>query len=170
MAEKKTGSRVLGLVLLVVVASGLVLGGAFYQEQIVSFFTQEAWNSQAPKDLVAQFIKLARQPTGGAGATALLDSAEYDTTLKGEALATINQGKGMARLQTPVASVIPSPDLKQASTDFLAKDGGSFRVIVQYANGKWGEYRVRKLQSGRKITGVPGILFTSAPTRNPADY
>lgn len=148
---------------------GIAVGAAFFQERILSFFSQEGWNPGAATAVVKEFVRQADAPNGGAAATALLEPAEYDTTVKGGKLVSVNHGKGMARTSTPVKRIVPTGELKQANAELLAMDGGSYRVVVQYANGKWAEYRVRKRDGVRRISVAPELLFDNVPPKN-TDY
>lgn len=156
--------------LLILGGAAIAVGIAFYQERIFSFLSQEGWNPNAATGIITRFVKEAHEPTGGAAATALLDPVEYGTTVKDGRLVTVNRGKGMARASAPVKDVAPTPTLKQAKAELLAMDGGSYRVVVQYANGKWGEYRVRRRNGARKIAVTPTLLFDTPPPRSPSDY
>src|SRR5687768_15791445 len=156
--------------ILIVVGVGLAVGIAFFQERITSFIAQEGWNPGAASGTVTRFIKQANAPDGGAAATALLNPDDYKTEVRDGRLVSITRGEGMARQQYALKAIAPTAEVKQAKAELLAIDGGSHRVVVQYANGKWGEFRVRKMNGARRIVGTPILLFDDVPPRSISDY
>ena len=156
--------------ILIAVGVALAVGVAFFQERITSFFAQEGWNPGAASSTVTRFIGQAHAPNGGDSATALLNSEDYKTEVRDGRLVSITRGEGMARQQYALKAIAPTAEVKQAKAELLAMDGGSYRVVVQYANGKWGEFRVRKKDGARRIVGTPILLFDDVPPRSISDY
>ncbi len=157
-------------VVLIIAGVGLAVGIAFFQERISSFFAQEGWNPGAASGTITRFISRANAPDGGAAATALLNPEEYKTEVRNGRLVSVTSGQGMSRRTYLVKEIAPTAEVKEASAKLLAMDGGSYRVIVQYANGKWAEFRVRKKDGGHRITVLPTYLFDTVPPTNPSDY
>jgi hypothetical protein len=167
----RTGkTNAFALIILVLLLGGAVFGGAMYQEQITSFVTQQGWNPNAASDTVRHFIAYAHEEGKAESAAALLDEKTYKPVIKNKRLVALEHGLAMAHIVDPVKRFAPKGDLKNVKTELLARDGGSFRVLAQFANSRWGEFRVRRMGGELKITQIPTTLLKEAPARNSLDY
>lgn len=168
MSSGKSNPMVLVVVALLL--GGAVVGGALYQEQIVGYVTQEGWNPNAAGDTVRRFVEYSHQGGKGEEAAALVDTNVYKPVIKDKRLTALEHGLSMAHVVDPVKRFAPKGELKDVKAELLFRDGGSFRVVAQFANGMWGEYKVRKMGGRHKITQIPGALSKEAPVRNSLDY
>jgi hypothetical protein len=162
-------SSLVGLILLALVLGGAVIGGALYQEQIMAFFTQQGWDAGSAGQLVRTFAENAHTPGKGAAAGAALEPEKYKPVIKNDSLTAIEHGVSIGHRVDPVKHFVPSK-VKDVKTELMARNGGSFRVVAQFENGKWGEFRVRRSNGQLKITEMPEAFVPSPPARLADDY
>jgi len=162
--------RVLRIVVLVVVAGTATVLLAMNQELLASFFAQEGWNRTAPEETVRSFVRYAWERGEGKKAAALLDPQSFEPVIKDNRLVAVLQGASMGRFSTSIPKLAPTAQVKTIRSELLARDGGSFRVLAQYADGRWGEYRVKKVNGTRLIVKIPDALYTNAPERGDNVY
>lgn len=161
---------ILPLVGVTLVGAGAVLGAAFYQEHLTGYWTQQGWNPSAAAETIRTFARAANDPKQGAEAASLLDLTTFKAEVKDGRLVKVEHGQGIARRSDPPKALAPSPSLQEVKSELLVMNGGSYRVIAQFEDGKWGEYRVKRGPSGLKITAVPALYTPEPPPRVPSEY
>lgn len=166
----ESAQRMLRLSVLVIVAAGAAVLLAMNQELLVSFWTQEGWNRAAPEETVRSFVQAAWSPKDGKKAAELLDRQTFEPEIQGGRLVAVYQGVAMGRFKTPLRKLAPTAKVKEIRSELLARDGGSFRILTQYEDGQWGEFRVKKVNGARRIVKIPDGLFPKAPERGPNIY
>jgi hypothetical protein len=168
-SEAKPGAR-LGLFVIALLLAGAVAGAAFYQEHIASFFAQEGWNPGAAELIVRKFVTSAHDPKGAGAVNDLVDPSLLEPVVTNGRLTALEYGQNMGRRAYPVKAFAPTAELKSVKTELLAKDGGSFRVLSEFQDGRWGEFKVRKVGAKQRIVQVPQLLTDAPLPRNPNDY
>jgi hypothetical protein len=169
MSFRSGKSSLVGLILLALVLGGAVVGGALYQEQIMAFFTQQGWETGAAGQLVRTFAENAHTKGKGGAAGAALAPEVYKAVIKNGSLTSIEHGVSIGRRVDPVKHFVPT-NVKDVKTELMARNGGSFRVLAQFENGKWGEFRVRRSDGQLKITQMPEGFTAEPPARMADDY
>jgi hypothetical protein len=169
----RSGSSALRIALAVLIVGGIGGALAFYGESIGGYVAQQGWNPGSAEQVVRQFIDLANQPKGGEAAAALLDTTapdNYKPTIEDGRLVKITYGQGLSRRTDPLKLFVPEREIRAVRTDLVTRDGGVFRVLVQFASGKWGEYRVRREGGAPRILQLPTGFSDTPPERHTFEY
>jgi hypothetical protein len=169
----RSGAGALRVALAVLVVGGAALAIAYYGENITGYFAQQGWNPAAPEQVVRRFVQLSTQPNGGQEAAALLDPGAADAyrpAIEGGRIVRITHGQGLSRRTDPLKVFVPGPEITGVQTDLLYRDGGVFRVLVQFGGRQWGEFRVRRGGGERRIVQLPSGFFSTPPERHTYEY
>jgi hypothetical protein len=163
-APKKSVSPGVVIVALVLVVA--IAAAAWFQEELKGYWQLRAWEGGAARSLVTRFME-DLHGTNGKGAYEALDPTFYKPQYGADGSLHKLEWKEPLRpgVHDPRSS-IPAGALKKVEVQPRVASGkGYFRVVVQFANDKWGEFRVERTDRLR-ITGYPDIFSDQPPPEN----
>jgi hypothetical protein len=169
----RPGASAVRIVLAVLIIGGIGGALAYYGESIGGYVAQQGWNPGPAEQVVRKFVEQANQPKGGDGAAALLDPTapdNYKPVIEDGRMVKITHGQGLSRRTDPVKSVLPEQQVRTVRTDLLTRDGGVWRVLVQFNSGKWGEFRVRREGGTPLVLQLPTGFSETPPERHTFEY
>jgi len=140
-------SIVVGLIL-------ILMGAAYFQEDISSYARLRMWDSGAPGRVVLQFLEAGKK---GEKATTdkLLAAGGYQTVNQNGKWAGYSVTAMPGTMQFLFADLSPNSG-KVLKTEFTRLGNGSATVTVPDAKGKPTKYRLEMTDNGWKITDILG--------------
>ena len=159
MNKTKPLHTVLAVILGVVVLA-LILGGAYYQNDISTYVRLQAWDEAGVKSFVRDFVAKthARDPA----VEGMLDNRFLKAGIKGKKLATISHPSAGGPLPVAVGKFVPAKDVEEILIRVKYK-AGEFEAAVKYPSGRWAAFGVARSDSGLKISKIPDDLSDSRP-------
>jgi len=139
------------LVVAAVVVLAVVLGGAYYQEDLSTYFHLHAWDSASAEKVVRDFV--GKVNAGDASAANDLDGERAKAVMSGSKMKAVNHHGAMGRADTPLDQIVPKADIKSTSTRIRARSQ-LFGIDVEYTDGHWAQFAVDRTSAGYKIVDV----------------
>ena len=146
---QKKRSRV-GELLGVLVIFGVIVGAAFFQESIASFFSLKLWDKGAPSRSVEQFLaagkkgdKVAAQSFIGAK-----ELQELNKDGKWRGYFMVSQA---GTLEFDMAELAPQGEPKASEPEFITVGKGAAEVTAPSNNGKPVKYRLEMIDVSDSI-------------------
>lgn len=161
MTEKKPAPRAKERVLLVVIAVivlGVILGGAYYQEEISTYLTLHGWEAPAAEQLVRDFVRAAHD--GDPAAASMLDGDRAKPVMSGGKLKGVSHSGERGPAEISVKDLAPTGEVKSTSSR-IRRISKVFGVAVEYSDGHWAEFAVGRTSAGLKIVNVSDALGDS---------
>jgi hypothetical protein len=155
-----------GTVAVAVVLLALIVGAAYYQEELLNYWRLQGWNSGAVRQTMERFIREAH--AGQASAGELLDPAWAKPAMEGDKFVGVIQSGARGPATTRVQAFIPEPTIKDFGVRIKNKSG-VFQADVQYPNGQWAKFDVDRVQGALRIRSVPDALSPDRPPVQPWD-
>jgi hypothetical protein len=164
--EKRPASRsvspgTLVLVMVLAVAMGAV---AYWFEDLKGWFSIQAWDTGAPRQTVASLIQVAHAKENARLADLL--APNVFTLKKNERgqVTSVDFVKYNGRTSQAPKDLVP-PGAPKVMDVLLNKSGerNYFSVITQFANGKWGVFRVDRVKGKPMISELPPVLVDKRP-------
>ncbi len=154
-------------VVLVLLLAVVVIGGAaaiaFYGEEIATYTSLRGWDRGTPARLVAEFVRNAHSERGR-DAAAAMEPNLYEPVYNGNRLTHVKWAAPSGPATTPVTQWAPVGETKSVDAELRHRAGsGYFRVVVEFANGKWGVFRVVRAGDGLRIVEFPQYLGNERP-------
>jgi hypothetical protein len=144
-----------GLVAFLVVMVALIVGAAYYQEELTFFFSLRAWDRQAPAHTVATFLK-AGAAGDKEGADRCLDVSQFEPLQEGGKFVGYQVPTTVGRLQYRFNELSGSGEPRAEKSEFIFKGRGAAMVTVPDAAGRPIDYRLAMQEGGWKITEIRG--------------
>ncbi|HTE20812.1 MAG TPA: hypothetical protein VK689_20800 [Armatimonadota bacterium] len=163
---KGAGSRPVSprVLVLVLVLFGAIAAGAYWQEEIRNMIAIQAWDTASPKRVVTEYIQHAHAPDNSRLAS-ILSSRIFtlDKAPQGQ-IKTVKWASPMGVTTITPEQSVPKGEPKVLDA-VINKSGEKsyFNVVTQFANGKWGVFRVERLNGKPVITEVPVLLVAERP-------
>lgn len=161
---RKRGS--VGLVVVALVLIGLVFAAAYYQQELLTYWKLQGWDTGAVKQTMERFIREAHEGNPSAGE--LLDPAWAEPVVENGKLIGVRHSSALGPTVTRLSNVIPEPSIKACNVRIKNKSG-VYQADVQYPNGKWAPFDVDRVHGKLRIRTVPDALSPSQPPRQPWD-
>ena len=156
-------STPVAVILLVVVVAVVV--GAFFMEEIKGYFLIQGWDREKPQRIVREFVLASHSDDNSSIAKLVApDKIEVQKDPKGQV--TGLKWVAVNGLTTKKPKDI-APKGEPKTLDSTLKKRGEqtyFLVITEFANGKWGVFRVGPSKIGLAIQAFPEVLDKSRPT------
>lgn len=155
-------------VTIVLVIVALIVGGgiafAFYREEITSFVSLRAWDREAPKRVMLQFIQNCHSENGQA-AWECLDRTHYlEPIYTGKRLTAVKWSTPNGVVTTPVTKWAPVGEVKSIDIEPRERAGVPyFLATVEYGNGQWALWRLERVQGELKIVHTPDYIGNERP-------
>ncbi len=132
----------------------ILMGAAYFQEDISSYTRLRMWDSAAPGRVVLQFLEAGKK---GEKATTdkLLAAGGYQTVTRNGKWAGYSVTAMPGTMEFLFADLAPSSG-KVLATEFTRLGKGSATVTVPDAKGKPTKYRLEMTDNGWKITDILG--------------
>ena len=157
--NEKSGSRtreriVVTLVALVVL--GAILAGAYYREDLTTYLQLQGWDSGSAEKVVRDFVPLAHR--GDPAAEKYLDGDRAKAVIRNGKLTAVSHHADRGPADVPIANLVPAAEVKNTESRirYLVR---AFGISVEYPNGKWAEFAVRRTPAGLKIVDVSDMLL-----------
>jgi hypothetical protein len=166
VATKQAGKRSRGAAIVVgVVLAALVLGAAYYQQELFNYWRLQGWDTGAVRQTVERFIQEAH--AGQPSAAELLDPAWVKPDIEDGKLVSVTQSAGsstgvLGPYKTQVETFIPEPTIKEINVR-IKNRSGVYQVDVGYPNGQWAKFDVDRVQGALRIRSVPDALSPTKP-------
>jgi hypothetical protein len=160
-ASKPVHPATLIFVLIAVVA---IAAGAYWQEDLKGYFQLQAWDMEAPKNVVADFVRDAHASDNSNVANLLAPQITVEKDPSGQ-VKTV-KWVGVTGTITKAPKDIVPPGKPKSLEAFLNQSGELryFSVITQFANNKWGVFRVQRADGKLVIGEIPPVLGDKRPT------
>lgn len=153
-AGKKKRGRI-GEILGVLVIIGLVVGIAFYQETISSFFVLRLWDKSAPGNTVASFLAAGKKGDQKA-ADSYLGSSDFHALNKNGKWQGYFIVTPAGKIEFTFDDLAPNAAPADVPTNFLTIGKGAAEVMMPSAGGKPVKYRLEMKDGAWKITEILG--------------
>jgi hypothetical protein len=150
-------------VVFVLLVAGGVVAAAYFQEDLQGIITLHGWDSNAPKALVRKYVSAANEPDNR-GILEVIDTTVFAP--KKDAKGKVNTVfVSQLRRDIKPNMAVPAGELKSIDA-VIKKEGGvsAWAVVTQFANGKWGVFRVDRIKGDLKITQIPLAEQPSRPS------
>jgi hypothetical protein len=157
----RVGVVVFGVVLLV-----LVMAGAYYQQELLTYWRLQGWDTASVRQTMERFIQQAHEGNPAAGE--LLDPAWAQPSVENGKFVGVTQSGARGPVVTRVDRFIPDPSIKDFGARIKHKSG-VFQADVQYSNGQWAQFDVGRVQGALRIRSVPDTLSPTRPPVQPWD-
>lgn len=164
--EKRPASRSVSpaAVLLVIVLAVALGAAAYWYEDLRGWLSLQAWDTGAPKQAVSSLIRDSHAQNNAGIAQVL--APNVFTLEKGDdgQIKSVTWVPYAGRTTKPPKELVPEGDPKMMEV-LLNKRGevNYFSVITQFANGKWGVFRVERVKGRPMITELPPVLVAKRP-------
>lgn len=155
-----------GLVVVTIVLIAVVLGGAFYQQEIMNYWRLQGWDPGAVRQFMERFVREGHD--GQASAGELLDPAWVKPSLAGGKLVGIIHSGAHGPVTVPLKVIVPDGTIKDCRAR-IKNRSGVFQADVQFPNGQWGQYDVDRVKGALRIRTVPDALSSTQPQPQPWD-
>lgn len=139
---------------IVTVFIAVLMGAAYFQEDVASYLRLKMWDSAAPGRTVLEFLEAGRK---GDKATTdrLLVSGGYQTVTRNGKWAGYSVTAMPGTMEFIFEDLSPS-DRRVLATEFTRLGKGSATVTVPNAKGQPTKYRLEMTDNGWKITDILG--------------
>jgi hypothetical protein len=159
----RAGKASVVTILVALVLTAVVIGGALFFEEIRGWFILEGWNPNAPRQLVRDFVREshAENPEG------IVRTLDANFTMDRDANGKITRVRWTnqeGQQSAPPDEMVPGGELKEV--DAVVRKRGDqlfYSVVAQFADGKWGVFRVDKGKEGLRITAIPPVYDNQRP-------
>jgi hypothetical protein len=155
-----------GVIVLAIVLLGLVFAGAYYQQELLTYWRLQGWDTAAVRRTMERFVSEAH--AGNPSAGELLDPAWCQPSIEGGKFVGVRHTSALGPTVTRVRTIIPEPSI-QACNVRIKNKSGVFQADVQYPNGQWAPFDVDRVRGALRIRTVPDALSSSQPQRQPWD-
>jgi hypothetical protein len=155
-----------GAIVVAVVLLALVMGAAFYQQELTNYWRLQGWDTGAVKQAVERFVKEAHD--GQASAGDLLDPKWAQPAVEGGKLVGVRHTGARGPTVTRFKAFIPDGTIKDCSVR-IKNRSGVFQADVQYPNGQWAQFDVDRVKGALLIRSVPDALSPTRPQPQPWD-
>jgi hypothetical protein len=161
---KRSAGRMLGLVVIAILAAGAIAAGSFYQEEIKGYMALQAWNQNAPRQAVADFVR-ASHSKDNAALSNLMAPGVF--TLEKEPDGRVKSIKWVDHrgvVTRPPGKIVPSGEPKVVDPVMRKRgDAHFYSVVTQFANGEWGVFRVEPRDGKFVISELPAVMDKERP-------
>jgi hypothetical protein len=160
-----------GVIALGVVLLAILLAGAYYQQELSTYWRLRGWDTGAVRQTVERFIQEAH--AGQLSAGDLLDPAWAKPEIEDGRFVGVTQSAGsttgaLGPYLTRVETFAPEPTIKDFGVR-IKNRSGVFQADVQYPNGQWANFDVDRVEGALRIRSVPDALSPTRPPRQPWD-
>jgi len=149
---QKKRSRV-GELVGVIVIIGVIVGAAFFQESIASFFSLKLWDKGAPSRTIEQFLAAGKK--GDKAATQAFVGAkelqELNKDGKWRGYFMVSQA---GTLEFDMAELAPQGEPKASAPEFITIGKGAAEVTAPNSTGKPVKYRLEMIGGSWKIMEI----------------
>ncbi|MFN3648488.1 MAG: hypothetical protein ACK47B_02815 [Armatimonadota bacterium] len=151
-------------VLLAVVLAVGVGAFAYWNEEITGYVALHGWDQESPKQVVREFIRSAHAKENASLETTLArNQFTLEKTSNGHVETIRYQTLNGQRSAAP-EDLVPPGDPKQIDLEMRRRgDQVFYSAVVQFANDKWGVFRVERRDGGPRITALPEVLDDERP-------
>jgi len=143
-----------------------VVGAAYYQEELLTYWRLHGWDTGAVKQTMQRFVQEAYDGQPSAGE--LLDPAWAHPVVKDGKLVSVSQSGARGPTETSVRAFSPDRSIKDCAVRIKNKSG-VFQADVQFPNGQWGQFDVDRVHGALRIRSVPDALSSTQPQPQPWD-
>lgn len=164
-APKGAGSRSVSpaAVVVAVVALAGMIAGAVYLEEIRGYVALQAWDQNAPKKLVTDFIRDSDAPDNAAVAEQLGEGFVIERDDSGR-ISVVKYPHMNGQRSDPPKNLVPAGPPKDMDVVMRKRaESVFFNVRAQFANGKWGVFRVERPKGKLRIIELPQIYDDTKP-------
>jgi len=145
---------------------GLILAGAYYQQDLTVYYRLQAWDQKTVDRFTRDFLQAAY--SGDPATERFLDPQWVQPIKKGDRVTGLSHSGAMGPSKTPVRKIIPTEAVKSIGIRVKYKVG-EYEAAVEYPDGKWAVFGIGRSQKGLQITKVPDQLTNSRPQPQPWD-
>lgn len=156
--QKESGRRWKERVLLALVGAavlGTILGGAYYREDLSTYFHLHGWDAASAEKLVRDFARSAHE--GDPAAVSALDGTRAKAVMTGGKLTGIDHMGERGPASVRIEQLVPTAEVKSTSLR-IRPISRVFGVAVEYADGHWAEFAVDRTPAGLRIVDVSDSL------------
>jgi hypothetical protein len=160
-----------GVIVLGVVLLALVLGAGYYQQEILTYYRLQGWDTGAVRQAMERFVRESNE--GNPAAADLLDPAWVKPDIQNGKLTGVIQSSGsttgaLGPYTTTTKTYAPEPTIKDFQVRVKHRSK-VFQADVQYPNGQWAPFDVDRVNGALRIRQVPDKLSPTKPPRQPWD-
>lgn len=143
---------------------GLILAGAYYQQDLSVYVQLQAWNQKAVEQFTRDFIRTAY--AGDPAVERFLDPKWVQPITKGNKVTGLSHSGSMGPSKTPIRKIIPTETVKRIFIRVKYKVG-EYEAAVEFPDGKWAAFGIRRTGKGLGISKVPDELASKQPQPQP---
>jgi hypothetical protein len=162
--QKKGFGGVLVKAAIIVVAVAGIASAGYFQDNLKGIFALQAWDRNAPKKVVADFIAAARSENPDPVGEMLLPAA-FEVERDDEGKVSVVKYVDFNGLRTvPPKDLVPESAPTQMEAVIRSfGDTYYYSVVVGFEDGKWGVFRVDRVDGKLQIAAVPAVYDDTRP-------
>ena len=154
-AARRPARRRVGEMAFVAVLALLMVGAAYFQEEIRYFFQLRAWNAGRPAQTVVSFLKAGREGNEGE-ANRLVDVNLLHPLMEHGKFTGYQEALTFGHLEYRFSELVGPGEIRPTHSELVFKGNGAAMVTVPDASGQPIAYRLEMQGGAWKITEIRG--------------